>query len=384
MGILRRYFASGLSPDCNSAFFLGDKFAHVYHIADPRDSRYNRTLLKFAPPGKQLFRAGSLGESVFAALTNEACHIRDFDPMNGDVSEMSFRPVVLEGWEPSCVAVDERGDQSMIAIGWEKGSIESARGRVTIHKLIKTYSSASMVATVDISGDYPKTLSFSAEATMLACSTLRYNKVHAWRLPRGTESMKQLCMTARPFAHENGVEGVTSATVFDTPGQGPHILCSTSYSSQRHNNEGECSFVAPAIAKFPPYDSPLFHSLTQFVKAPPMQAATVAPQGNMAAFLDRSGCIHVTSLYPNPSGGIHTEKLMDRKIEPKLNSHLVSGMGCVRFNRSGTKLVAADHKGKMVMITFTNMQPSQRSLRSSTNSRRPAELSGREVGVELP
>ncbi|KAI9700275.1 MAG: hypothetical protein M1836_002289 [Candelina mexicana] len=385
MGILKRYFASGLSPDCNCAYFLGDKFAHVYHIADPWDARFNRPLLKFSPPGKQLFRAGSLGETVFAALTNEACHLRDFDPVNGESDGISFRPVVLEGWEPSCVTVDERGNQSTIAIGWEKGSIENARGRVTIHKLIKNYSSASLVASVDISADYPKTLSLSAEATMLACSTLRYNKVHAWRLPRSPEPMKQLCMTARPFALENGVEGVTSVTVFNTPGQGPHILCSTSYSSQRHNNEGECSFVAPAITKFPQYDSPLFHSLTQFVKAPPMQASTVAPQGNMAALLDRSGCIHVITLYPNANGGLHTERLMDRKIEPKLNSHLVSAMGSVRFNRSGTKLVAVDHKGKLVIVTFTNLHPSQQSLRSSTNSRRPAaELSGREVGVELP
>src|SRR5205823_3357124 len=98
--------------------------------------------------------------------------------------------------------------------------------------------------------DFPKTLKFSHDMNMIACSTQQYNHVFAYRFSDNHAKCDLLCETQKDFSNVSsilfnkgahfpypvsndmtsffqgpGVEGITSATVFESPWGRPFILC---------------------------------------------------------------------------------------------------------------------------------------------------------------
>lgn len=136
------------------------------------------------------------------------------------------------------------------------------------------------------------------------------------------------------------------------------MLCTTSPSSRRSENQGEWSFIAPVSDPFAEIQSPTFHCLVQVQlrKYMTLFDGAISPHGNMIALLSKTGSISLLPLLAGSTGGIVTNT--DRgpiELDRHLAQQTFINTAALRFDADGKQLFAIDHEGKVVVATFTSI-----------------------------
>lgn len=132
------------------------------------------------------------------------------------------------------------------------------------------------------------------------------------------------------------------------------MIVTTSPSTQRKENGGEWSFIAPMKIPFPLHQDNAMHCLmdAQHGKFMSIVDCAVAKKGNAIALLGTRGKICVLGLRALDNGGIGAsdDALEELEKEVKISGHLQEAT--LSFTDDDKKLVALDIQGKLVVAEF--------------------------------
>jgi hypothetical protein len=131
------------------------------------------------------------------------------------------------------------------------------------------------------------------------------------------------------------------------------MFITTSPSSQRRLNHGEWSFITPICRPLPTYQDDAMHCLyqAQHLDYRSMMCSAVAPRGNAAAFVSQCGEICTIPLERIHNGGIRTSDGPVVELNKSLRSLETSDEAAVRFSEDGSRLIAVDTRGTLLIAS---------------------------------
>ena len=186
----------GLSPDCTLVMLLKPKLAQVFNW----HSNLEKPVLELKPSESRfLFEKGILGDHVLAITTQYGCSLWDLGSSSKEAKKIIPYPSE-EWWHLDCIAIHEMKGLVMVAIGIWRSEPDSRRGRVDLYVLDK--DNLDSVQQMRMSAEFldsPKLLNFSANGSLLMCSTSERNRIFVWSLD-GPSGMEPMCQTAREFS----------------------------------------------------------------------------------------------------------------------------------------------------------------------------------------
>jgi hypothetical protein len=189
----KKYYTAGLSPDCHSAFFLGNSELVVCPLESfPLIKREEIKFRKTPCDNSDFSVARATITNQFLALLTKGRHNvvtvyrhRPFRPANCEVGFQLF-----EHWYPTCLTMHESSNQTSIAVGGCAAGVSSVR----IFKLAETSSGgwaliphlsddteATHLLTYPLANDNSKVINFSADGKRLMVLT-KNNRVLIWPL----------------------------------------------------------------------------------------------------------------------------------------------------------------------------------------------------------
>lgn len=256
---------------------------------------------------------------------------------------------VTKGWENSCVAIAV----DKLAVGLSKTLHGENVGMVRIFKMnAPTYPGLRFEKLRDMHlpinprqpQDAPHMLSVSKDGNYLTCGTPKHGYYFAWDMSRARTTDPVRIATGRVKVTDGyGSEMLSTVTLFpDTK----HILCST-FPTSSTEAEWNGSFTEPIGSDF---DKPLPRPIRQVGLR--VTDTAIAPLGNAAAFLTKSGTIWVTQVSHLEGDDNLTTFAPTHTKERLQNQQLPHTAGRMMFTPEGDCLVAADRKGKIMVLTF--------------------------------
>jgi hypothetical protein len=202
-----KHYSAGLSPDCNSVFFLSEKNIVVYSLDNfPKvleaDVRLNK-----APLASDDYKAAK------ATLTNRFLAIimrgksRQLSVFEHSASMDNGRDLgsdLFHMWYPDCLTMHEASDRTWVAIGGrssQAGSIKMYRIEDVHGKLSLKRHDAQFEKCVPnaLSNDWLKVIDFSPDGRRLVCLTNNKNKVLVWFLSNNARPRQAAFEIERPY-----------------------------------------------------------------------------------------------------------------------------------------------------------------------------------------
>lgn len=347
---LARYSMAGLSNDCSSVYFYGDREVVVHSL---RVSQSATSVESFRKKFDGDTRVWDVALSKNFLVVSTLQNVLVFRTRNSQQTPLKTFP--SDNYHLSGLAIHETDEKVTILVGKTRKNI----GSVAIHVCSLVDNSNQSINdrlhfeehAVDIPGhDYPKRLSFGQDGKTISCITGKLNTILIWVLDDEVPSSMEPFVISNRYSPETNAEGVTSSSIFTSPSSGRmYVLTTTSPSSERSRNGGEWSYSSPVGRSLPPEN---IHNFEQFGNHQSLAAGTVSRRCKIFAVLEKTGRIFFLPLTGHSKGGIHSEVENPIRIESSLCKQHRSSPHCLRFDPTGTHLYAVDAKGKIIVATF--------------------------------
>ncbi|RPA76430.1 hypothetical protein BJ508DRAFT_417572 [Ascobolus immersus RN42] len=366
-------------------------------------------------------------DGTLVVITEQTTYIHSFPPNDS--------PIVLPSktfeasssiWGQSCVMISPESDK--IVIGLQQAALrlkqgESGRYRGKL-RILQRSSNGSFRSPIkqDVAIpeyetrdrkkglDIPKILSFSRDGAYLACSTQEASRIYVWRLgtspyvppelrpstPTGPSLTVSLVGHGKmEFQQNDHTIGITSLTILSRRASNPYLLV-TVHRSQGLEEDAALTLV-PITTVFS-VRKPIRHTQPLHYAC---LASTATLSGSTVAVLNKSGTISILATAPTDPAGLHLREvgtltassgriLTGKEAEASINdnSKLGKSGGCLsqgldgheqaklHFTPDGTRLVAADKNGKVLVWRFH--YPDPETLRQNVSQASPSPIpSGR-------
>ena len=373
------YDFAGLSSYCRYCFFYRQDEVSVFPLdlrvcgTQPFSSRA-LCIDKRATHGEPIVDA-KISLNFLVTITTERVLISNIS------NKQEFEPILHGNWEPAGLAIHESETLLIIILGYGKGfSLETTDGRIEIYKYrigSRSRRLACCSSPTLPTRARPKRLSLKEDGRILTCVTAIQSKLLVWELDENfSSSVEPFAFTKNRYRQEQYEVGVTSTSIYISPSNNIYLLCTTSPSSERHQNQGEWSFILPLpnLGKLtapqlrPPYRDNI-HNFEQFENHRAITAGAVSSRHNVFAVLEVNGRISLLPLKASAQGGIcgvNTKNKMkdldesrgsisytDTRVGMKILDERLGGTGgCLSFTPDGEKLIAVDARGKVVIVDF--------------------------------
>jgi hypothetical protein len=285
----------------------------------------------------------------------------------------------IKGWEYSCVSIAA----NKLVVGLTKALRGEDIGMLRIyrmnaptfdgHRYERCGKDIHLPIHPQHAQDAPHLVTLTKDGNFVTCGTPRFGYYFAWDISRIGEP-KHLATSQLKRYEGPDAERLTGVTLFP---DARHLLCSTfPPGGARHNELVGGSFTE---AMYPGHaGDPDQRPLRQVSLR--ISQSCVAPAGDACAFLSKNGTVWITPVALLEGDDNLTSFAPTRSKERLLapSADVVAGMGMASFSPKGARLVAADRKGKLLVLSFP-----EKSL-TSVPAIPPPYLDNKEIEVPEP
>jgi hypothetical protein len=183
-------YATGLSPNCCSVYFLREKDIIIYSLENfPKVTEFD-ILLKRAPRTDEDYKdtKAALTNRFLAVLSRGNPHrLSIYEHGAPKTNGKDIDSEILDMWHPTCISMYEARNRTWVAIGGHSARdghislyrIEDSHGKLRLKKHDAQFEKCIPNALLN---DWPKVISFSPDGRRLTCVTKNKNKVLVWFL----------------------------------------------------------------------------------------------------------------------------------------------------------------------------------------------------------
>ena len=358
-----RCHKAGLSPDGLYAYFAGAKDLYLYRL--PTNSSSRGVDILHLNTTKSEYRETVLSTSFLAVLNESRTDSLAVYKYDSHVQTYSLTAIeTFEAtsneprWRADCLAIHEARDRVWVAIGGRSNQLDTISSSIRMYRIDidgKNFSKHDAyfhrTRPNPFTSDYVKSIAFAPDGRRLVCVT-NNNRILVWLLSNNARPIQPPFQIVKNYVPEMNARGVTSATLFQTAAMNPYVLCTTSPSRERSQNNGEWSFVSPVgagPAKVPPQ---LDHNLWRLRKAKAIIAGAASLDGTVTALLEETGRILLMPLVAQDGGGLSS--LDPITLDVTLKSQKSATPTAIRFCEVDHRLclMAVDPKGTVIRLHY--------------------------------
>ena len=359
-----RYHRAGLSPDGLYAYFATPKDLYLYRVPSSTGTRANDILLHLDTPRSE-YREAVLSNSFLAVLhegRTDSLEVYKYGSHAQTYSLITTAPFEATSreprWRTDCLAIHEARDRVWIAIGGRSSQNEIISSTIRMYRIDIDGQNFSRHNAYfhrsrpnPFTSDYVKSIAFAPDGGRLVCVT-NNNRILVWLLSNNARPIQPPFQIAKRYMPEMNARGATSATLFQTVSTNPYVLCTTSPSQERSNNNGEWSFVSPVGAGPARVPQQLDHHLWRLRQARAIIAGAASPDGSVIALLEETGKILLMPLVAQDGGGLAA--LDPIVLDARLKSQNSASPTALRFCEVERRvcLVAVDPDGTVIRLHF--------------------------------
>ncbi|KAG0635106.1 hypothetical protein HOY80DRAFT_475702 [Tuber brumale] len=346
-------FSTFISSDAKYAVYLSPHSFQVFSTPSPEENLSTKPKSHYRLGSKEglrkakvpwTYKAGAASDKYIVAITKEKVQVHEIEDCKVIFEESTT------GWENTCVAIG--GDK--IVVGMSKKIRGETQGLIRIYKMnAPTYQGLRCERIKDLHlplnvraiSDAPHIITVSQDGNHLTCATPECGYFFSWDISRVRVKDPHLIASGALKVTEGpGAEILSNATLFPSK---RHIFCST-FPASTVEAEWGGSFTEPtSISSSTPSHSPIRQVGLRVAHS------AIAPLGNAAAFLTKSGLIWITPVAHvegdnnlTTFAALHSKERMQGQQTPQ-------SAGRIAFTPEGDRLVAVDRKGKMLTLSFT-------------------------------
>ncbi|KAI9805098.1 MAG: hypothetical protein M1825_000932 [Sarcosagium campestre] len=362
--------SSGLSPDCQAAFFLKDHSLKVFSLANLNQQYNEEMILEVVDCRKSLeYQAAAISNNYAALITRTdlgVIQIRTETSKGKLIGRESFKKGIIGSpWRADCVAIHEAPEGRVwITVGGrltkDTDASRDVHGKIKMYRIDQINGEAVLAAHTayfdrpypdPLARDFIKKIDFSADGANLVCVT-KNNCVLSWRLSNNARARQAPFRIAKTFGSHMTARGVTSAIAFLSVSSRPYVLYTTSPSNERNRHGGEWTSISPLPATLTVVPSQLENQLTALVWTKSIIMGAASCPGKIVALLEDTGKLMLLSLAPGKHGGLWSA--MDRpvQVEHRLSEQEKSSATSIRFHYNECdrrlELFAVDNEGIII------------------------------------
>ncbi|RPB03604.1 hypothetical protein L873DRAFT_1669581 [Choiromyces venosus 120613-1] len=345
-------FSTFLSSDAKYAVYLSPHSFQVFLIPTPGENVSTKPKCHYRLGSTEGLRkakvpwtytAGAASDKYIVVVTKEKVQVHEIENCKVIFTESTT------GWENTCVSI--AGDK--IVVGMSKKIREETQGLIRIYKMnAPTYQGLRCERIRDLHlplnvraiPDAPHIISLTQDGNHLACATPKCGYFFAWDISRVRVMDPHLIASGALKVTEGpGAEALSNTILFPDK---RHIFCST-FPASTVEAEWGGSFTEPTnISSATPSHRPIRQVGLRVTHS------TIAPLGNAAAFLTKSGLIWITPVaYLEGDNNLTTFAALHSK-ERMQSQQIPASAGKIAFTPEGDRLVAIDRKGKILTLSF--------------------------------
>ncbi|PWW72792.1 hypothetical protein C7212DRAFT_223317 [Tuber magnatum] len=345
-------FSTFISSDAKYAVYLSPQAFQVFSTPSPGESVPTKPKFHYRLGSAEAlrkakvtwtYRAGAASDKYIVVITKEKVQVHEIEGCKVIFTETTT------GWENACVAIG--GDK--IVVGMSKRIRDETQGLIRIYKMnAPTYQGLRCERIRDLhlpldiraTPDAPHIVSLTQDGNHLTCATSKCGYFFSWDISRVRVRDPHLIANGALKVTEGpGAETLSNAMLFPDK---RHIFCST-FPASTVEAEWGGSFTEPtSISSTTTSHRPIRQVGLRVTHS------VVAPLGNAAAFLTKSGLIWITPVTHVEGDNnlttfapLHSKERMQGQQTPE-------GAGRIAFTPEGDRLVAVDRKGKMLTLSF--------------------------------
>ncbi|CUS10604.1 unnamed protein product [Tuber aestivum] len=345
-------FSTFISSDAKYAVYMSPQSFQVFSTPSPGENvstkpkfHYRLGSAEGIRKGKVpwTYKAGAASGKYIVAITKEKVQVHEIEDCKVIFTESTT------GWENACVAIG--GDK--IVVGMSKKIRDETQGLIRIYKMnAPTYQGLRCERIRDLhlpldiraTPDAPHIISLTQDGNHLTCATSKCGYFFSWDISRVRAKDPHLIASGALNVTEGpGAETLSNAILFPDK---RHIFCST-FPASTVEAEWCGSFTEPtSISSTTPSHRPIRQVGLRVTHS------TVAPLGNAAAFLTKSGLIWIIPVtHVEGDNNLTTFSTLHSK-ERMQGQQTPESAGRIAFTPEGDRLVAVDRKGKMLTLSF--------------------------------
>lgn len=209
LGFATEYYTSGLSPNCNTAFYLGSSGIVVYSLNNFPEILERDVLLRRRPSTTEKYNnAKATLTNQYLAIVYQSAELHKYyllvlehSILNG--AGTTLHPVFLD-MHATCLAMHESGDRTWVTVGGQKNHagkiqvycIENVNGSLSLREQVAQFNKC---VPNYLLNEWPKIINFSPDGRRLVCVTETYNEVLVWFLSDNARPRQAAFKIARKY-----------------------------------------------------------------------------------------------------------------------------------------------------------------------------------------
>ncbi|TGZ77158.1 hypothetical protein EX30DRAFT_374885 [Ascodesmis nigricans] len=355
-------FTTAISPDGNYVAFLSPQSFQIWTIPPvdqppPTKAAYIYNLGEFEglkkSKMKSEYKGIALSEQYLVAMTKEKVYVHDLYDDNRVIHHE-----LIKGWNFSAVAING----SLLVVGLSKFVDKTEQtGKIQIFRMNPpNLSGSSTVPRYELIGkdldlpfksgtphDAPHVISLTRCGRYLSCGTPKHGYYFTWDLWQPEPRI--LANRQLRFFEGPNAEVITNISLFP---DAKHLFVSTfpAVSTIAAKEKSNGSYIESLIYGI---HGPNQRSTGQV--SPRINASAMSPSGDALAFLSYNGTIWTTPVtrYEHDDNlTCFKSNKSSHKLGTQNDSPDITPFGKVNFSNDGTRVIAADKKGKILMLIF--------------------------------